>query len=319
MASSAQRELSFSPERLSLSEIAQASSCVVWTLPPFEAEVRARFGDRVYLAPQDPPSAAQLCVIGGGGLIDQAKTLHHNSDKWRKLIAVPVIYGSGAEVSPVAVTHTQTGDKAIEVAPELIPDALAYWPELLDRFSESRLLQASGDVWSHALEGFWSPLADDALRAHGAQLLRDLLDAPELRNDAWFELSARACSLQSQSSVGLIHGIAHVLESKMRSSSAHLPGIPGHAALCATFLLPVLKLHLEQSDKVRGFFTEHRLDADALLAKARERFDPELFASLRPSLVEHWSSVMRDACSRTNPMLIRKRSLAFFENFGAIG
>ena len=59
-------------------------------------------------------------VAGGGTLIDRAKVFRRNNWPALNLVAIPTIWGSGAEVSPVAVL---TGAKKdIHFTDDLIPD-----------------------------------------------------------------------------------------------------------------------------------------------------------------------------------------------------
>src|SRR5688572_18872512 len=62
-----------------------------------------------------------LIVVGGGALMDRAKLVRRSF----RLIVVPSIWGSGAEVSPVAVGE----DKHATVDPQLLPDVRVDWPE----------------------------------------------------------------------------------------------------------------------------------------------------------------------------------------------
>ena len=68
-----------------------------------------------------PEDLDTLIVIGGGTLLDEAKVwrVHHAPEM--RLIAIPSLWGSGAEVSPVAVLNRQ-GKKEILIGDELILD-----------------------------------------------------------------------------------------------------------------------------------------------------------------------------------------------------
>jgi len=158
-----------------------------------------------------------------------------------------------------------------------------------------------------------SPVGSESLREEGATILVALADADIDDAPTMFELSARACRLQSQSSVGLIHGIAHVLEGLLRKAGEH--DVPGHAELCATWLSPVSAFNLERSDKPRALMEAYGLDVDALQAAMRRVFDPTLYRRLLPHLRRHWKTVLRDPCTRTNSVLVRPSSIHFFEGF----
>jgi alcohol dehydrogenase class IV len=226
-----------------------------------------------------------------------------------ELIVIPSIWGSGAEVSPIAVRN-RDGKKEIRMDPKLLPDARLVWPELAAAIPPDRVRVACGDCWAHALEGFLSPLATQALRAELASLLAQMLATPINNDPVWFELGARACAGQARSSVGLVHGIAHTLEGVLR---ARHPGADwGHAKLCSLFLWPVMRFNEQASGKWQQLLAEHGLPPRAILEVLRTLFDAEAYEQALPVLKEQWLSVLRDPCSRTNSALVRPASLDFF-------
>ena len=242
-------------------------------------------------------------VVGGGTRIDAAKLWRYDTGRRIGLVAVPSLWGSGAEVSPVAVGPGVT--KRIVVDPTLVPEARVLWPELADSVPAERVRWACGDAWAHAVEGFLSPLADDAVRADGAALLARLLALPLDRDARWFEASAAACALQARASVGLVHGLAHVLEPRLAAV-----GDPraDHARLCATLLDPVLAFDLAQSPKAAAHFARYGVDLEAVLAIAAALRDDETLRALRPHVDAVWPDVVRDRCTRTNAASVRASS-----------
>ncbi|MFT5124188.1 MAG: alcohol dehydrogenase class IV [Kiritimatiellia bacterium] len=279
-----------------------AASTVLCTTPSCRDRVRA-----VLPFVEAPPEAGQtLIVVGGGGVMDEWKA--HRPDAGYTLVCVPSIYGSGAEVSPVVVLNRPSG-KDIQVAEYFKPDARVYWPELLQSVPAAQARDACGDVWSHALEAFISPLADEALRGELAELINELVDQPLEADPAWFELSARACELQSRCGVGVIHGIAHTLEPVLND-----PKSLGHAALCAILLWPVLRYNREHAEKWTELVYQFDLDEAAIEIIARDLFDPERFERVRSLMSEHWKSILRDPCTRTNGVLVRRNHLDYFLN-----
>jgi alcohol dehydrogenase class IV len=250
-----------------------------------------------------------LIVVGGGKLIDRAKLTAKSRTPHIRLIAVPSIWGSGAEASPIVVMDRE-GRKEITLGAEYIPDERVIYPELARSLSPAAARHACGDCWAHALEGFLSPLADDDLRAELAGLIRDMLRLPIGNDPRWFEASARACAGQAQSSVGLVHGIAHTLEGPLRAVQ---PGAGwGHACLCATFLFPVMELNRRSSGQWAELLGRHALDEKAILGVVRELFDREAYLQALPALAEHWRTVLRDPCTRTNSVLVRPQHLDHF-------
>lgn len=256
-----------------------------------------------------PADLDTLIVIGGGTLMDRAKLWRAEQSPQTRLIAIPSIWGSGAEVSPVAVID-RDGAKEIHVGDELVPDVRCLWPELADGLPGTLARHACGDAWAHALEGFLSPLAEPELQAELAELLGEMAEMALSADPRWFELSARACAGQARSSVGLIHGIAHQLEAPLRSAFPDAGW--GHAKLCSVFLLPVMSFNREHSDKWRRLAEQHDLDEATIFGILLELHEPEAYAQALDFVDEHWMDVLRDPCSRTNSALVRPASKAFF-------
>ena len=246
-----------------------------------------------------------LLVAGGGTVIDQAKVLRSKHPQV-KLAALPTLWGSGAEASPIAVLN-EDGKKVIRMGPELLPDLIVSHPAFAESLSGDLIKQACGDAWSHALEGFLSPLGSDETRSNLAGVLKRMLQHPIDFSPEWFELSALACAGQSKASVGAVHGIAHVLEGIVHW---------GHAKLCSLYLLPVMSFNQMNSPKW-PLLAAHGLQDDAIFAVLRQFFDPQDYRTALPALKDNWMKVLRDPCSRTNSALVRPSDFEFFESFKA--
>jgi alcohol dehydrogenase class IV len=255
--------------------------------------------------------AEWLVVVGGGTLIDEAKALRENRPGL-KLVAIPSIWGSGAEASPVIVL-TRAGRKEIRINPSARPDAVVYWPELSKSVPAERQRAACGDCWTHALEGFLSPLASPDLRDALTQVIRRLVMLPLSFDPQWFELSALACAGQSRSGVGLVHGIAHTLEGPLRAQPPERDW--HHARLCSTFLEPVMRLNQTSSNKWNQLLTEHQLPENEIWKTLRALFEPDSFRAALPVLRQQWREVLRNPCSRTNSVLVRADWLERLESF----
>lgn len=256
--------------------------------------------------PADGLTHPWLLVVGGGTLIDAAKLWRRDTSSPVRIAAAASLWGSGAEASTVAVGP---GDpKRIALGDDLRPDLRVRWPELGLSVPAAQARWACGDVWSHALEAFLSPLAGEALQAELAALLQALMQQALVYSPDWFDLSARACALQAQASVGLVHGMAHVLEPGLRAAGR--PDLAHHARLCATLMYPVLRFNLAQSHKAADRLARHGVDAGALLSAVHALFSPADFDALVPLINERWPQILRDACSRTNVVLVRRDALA---------
>ncbi len=257
-------------------------------------------GLREIHAPGEVGDAPGLLVVGGGTRIDEAKALKHARPALR-LATLPTLWGSGAEASPVIVL-TRDGAKKILIDPAAVPDEVLYDEAVLAPLGETRIRHACADVWAHALEGCFSPLASPALQAELAALLRELLLATVGKDMRWFDWSARAAAGQARSGVGLAHGIAHVLEPVLEGW--------GHARLIAAALPAVLRFNRGQGDKWDCTARELGLDLDAVRRAVDALSEPEEFERLTPNLQTHWMAIARDPCSRMNSVLVRAGGLA---------
>lgn len=281
---------------------------LAWVSKPLHAVVAEVLPFRIVESSAMPPGGVErLVVIGGGTLIDRAKYWRVQASPSTWLLAVPSLWGSGAEASPVVV-HTEGGRKRVAIADAFRPDARAVWPELARSVPLQAARAGFGDVWAHALEALFSPLAGAALQEEIATFLRDeLLPQPFEPAAAWYRLSATACALQSRASVGLVHGIAHELEMPLAAG-----GLPiGHAALCATLLWPVMSFNA-RSPKVQATIARFQLPWEAVCERLRQLHDAGTYLSLLPYLQTHWHAVLRQPLTRTNGALVRPESLAWF-------
>ena len=256
-----------------------------------------------------PKEIGTLIVVGGGTLIDAAKIWRADCRPRARLAAIPSVWGSGAEATRIAVTN-EGGLKKIRVDDALMPDVRAIVPEFAETLTPGMVKNGCGDAWAHAIEGFLSPLAGAEVRNDLAETMRRMLNAGIGNRPEWFELSARAAAGQAQSSVGLIHGLAHVIEGPMRE--AHPAQNFGHAGLCAVLAWPVLAFNTANSDKWGVLCAEYSLDRGAIEQTLRSLHDTEAFDLARPFIKSLWTSILRDPCTRTNSALVRPNHLAFF-------
>lgn len=299
-------------ETISLDYISSLNpeTTIVWATDSVVKIVRERLKLPLMPALSPPPDDIQtLVVIGGGNLIDLAKCWKLNNKPGLRLIAIPSIWGSGAEASPIAVSNFD-GNKVIRFHQGLLPNARAIWPELAQSLSDEQIRFGCGDCWSHALEGFLSPLADHSLRMELATLMGQMLRQPSQRDPVWFDWSAQACNGQAQSSVGLVHGIAHVLEGTIHSTEPYLNW--GHSRLCSIYLWPVMQFNSSSSSKWDDLITEYGLRPESIMSAIRGFFDPDAYIRCLPFLKEQWMRIIKDPCSRTNSVLVRPGSLQFF-------
>jgi alcohol dehydrogenase class IV len=288
--------------RIGLDAVAALEGAAVVAGASVAARAAQRFGAVLDAVPAgDGPVVA----IGGGALIDRVKAaVKRDGAPGRTLVAIPSLWGSGAERSPVIVLDAPDGAKAIGVDPGFVPDHYAYWPELAATVGADARRHGAADALAHALEAAMSPLADAAVRADAVAALAAMLELdPEADADAeaWFVASGEACAIQARAGVGLVHGIAHTLEGPLRAAE---PGAGwGHARIVAAVLGPVARLAARESP--RFAVVAEGVEADALLARADALATPGDLERLAAPLRDHWRTVLRDPCTRTNGFLVR--------------
>lgn len=257
-----------------------------------------------------PGEVGTLVVAGGGSLIDAAKLWRFEHCPGALLAAVPSVWGSGAEATHIAVSNNE-GQKIIRVDDRLAPDVRVVVPELAESLPEDLVMNGCGDAWTHAVEGFLSPLAQDALRCELAGIIREMLAIGLGNRPEWFELSAAAAAGQARSSVGLIHGMAHVLEGPLRRD--HPTGSTfGHARLCSILAWPVTVYNARNSEKWAGLCEAYGIDSAAILETLRKLYDDIAYDILKPRIDVQWPAILRNPCSRTNSVLVRSGNLSFF-------
>lgn len=283
---------------------------VIWTIPQLVDKVKKVLQYPIIIYPSESPYKSNLdslIVIGGGVLIDEAKIWKKENNI--KLIAIPSIWGSGAESSKIAVKNEE-GGKIIFIGEEYLPDVRVQWTELAEGLDDELIKNACGDVWAHTLESFLSPLASDSIRQEAAGILCILIDKDFCVDSEWFELSAHSSAVQAQSSVGLIHGISHVIESKLLVDTKSVKF--GHAALCRYLMLPVISFNMDHTDKVTTLFNKYTIDSEKVINKITELYDDGAYTALQPYIEKHWIEILREPMTRTNCTLVRNNHVNYF-------
>ncbi len=260
----------------------------------------------------DKTEVSGVFLFGGGSMIDAGKAWRQKRQQNIPLLVCPSLWGSGAEVSPIAVVW-RDGKKVPLIDDALLPDAVVYLPEIAPLIPPKMAVYGKGDAFSHAVEGFLSPLAKPPLRSSLAELLRQMIAQANTVDPVWFSLSGRACFLQSQSSVGLIHGIAHEVEPLIMANDG--ASAVGHAAITSTLLFPVLSFVVHRTKAIPGkgkeLFDQYGIDVAILLSIFRSMFDDGLYEKVMLHAKECWRSILRNPCTRTNSALVKSKDLQY--------
>jgi alcohol dehydrogenase class IV len=288
----------------------EKGQAVIWTVPELVDQVRKKFSREPVIFPAEPTLPATFVIaVGGGTLIDFAKIWRKKKAPQAKLAAIPSLWGSGAENSPVAVLNTPRA-KEIVVGEAYLPEFRLIWEELASAVPCDMALYGCGDTWSHALEAFLSPLASPGLRMEVSHLLQRMLEMPLGRDPRWFELSALACAAQAASSVGLVHGIAHTIEIRLKAAFSN--EFIGHSRLCSLYLWPVMRFNQQASNMLATLFSQSGLDTKRVFVIIQGLFHAGDYERFLPILAESWNEIVRNRLTRTNSVLVRPNHLEYF-------
>ena len=112
---------------------------------PFEVLLELpRETTELWVTPAVRARVTEVICIGGGTLLDIAKAWRADRSPAIRLIAVPSVWGSGAEVSPIVVLN-DGGKKMIRMDDRFLPDEVVYWPELAQGLPERVARAGCGD------------------------------------------------------------------------------------------------------------------------------------------------------------------------------
>jgi len=176
-----------------------------------------------------PPDIASALKMGRSGIL--LRQIQGRGDAPRA-VAIPTLFGSGAEVTQFATTFHNGRKVSIESA-EVRPDTAVVNSGLAATAPHSATTAAALDAFCHAIESAWSRSSTAVSREHSARALQHLSkfrwrsDGPYSREDRYAlaagaisaglainltrTTAAHACSYMLTARHGIPHGVACAL------------------------------------------------------------------------------------------------------------
>lgn len=272
-----------------------------------------------------------VIAVGGGSTIDTAKlalaltelgagSLRDLTDRdlpkslRTALVAVPTLFGSGAEASSAAIFQKgANGEKSILFSHALLPSRVILDPNLAGEVAHESFLAGLWDALSHAIEGSVSSLKNSLVMPYAGTAVRSLLrmlseGASVNALDELCEASFFAGVVQNHTSVGLAHAVAHQLNRY---------GIP-HGIATGMLLPSVIELNHSKDATVYGpLLQEARVrsvsELSGLIHSAVKASGVVPSTTVLNTLVRERSEIaigaLNDRTIRTNPVRVTQQDI----------
>jgi alcohol dehydrogenase class IV len=232
-----------------------------------------------------------VVAVGGGSVIDFAKSYKHYSESEIPLVAIPTTAGTGSEATQFAVIYIN-GKKHSLDKPNILPNFAIVDSQLLDGAPQYLKACTALDAYCQAIESFWA--------VGSTRKSRDLaVDAITLINDSIedFVLTNSAVAADQMANAAFISGQAINIS---RTTAAHALSYaittqhnipPGHAVALSIPDLFVANINVteETCQDPRGYtYVRNNMDVLLDLLKINKSNIATFFYSLYDKLGIEW-------------------------------
>lgn len=259
-----------------------------------------------------------LIAIGGGNIIDFSKLLRlkiENPDldissvnqstslkQDLKLITIPSTPSTGSQVTPIAITHNEKGEKMIVVNNGLIPNEVILSPHLLSSLNKNQMAEFICDIFAHSAESYISRMTNSFIQNLAEMNLKKLNENWKLYKEDGNDLSVLDSLAingqiggicQGNAYTGVMHALAHQLEILKKV---------GHSKALLNIIKPVLEWYKKETneeiyDTLINLFNELDL----------EKYKEDIFKDVNKS--ELIKGALLDPSIKTSPIIFNEEKL----------
>lgn len=251
-----------------------------------------------------------VIAIGGGRVLDFSKLLRHSLTYGNfefaetsigrptiSLVAIPTYPGSGSETNGTAAIWKQH-EKLFFTNPTFLPDLVIYDPKLLDTLNERLVALAVADIFTHAVESYFSKKSNLFTRSLAQQAILSLenFDLSDWNSKANKEILFNSGFLAGISVgnafAGACHALAHAYE-RLTSKS--------HGQSVLNFTRANLVYHMQQNPDWKRY-----LDLYDRLGIERYREPKETILSTKEDLID---LALREGVLKTDSIRMKEENL----------
>jgi alcohol dehydrogenase class IV len=202
-----------------------------------------------------------ILAVGGGSAIDAGKLIKNRFNNSAKLVAIYTLPGSATIVSPFAVFDNDEFKIGI-AADNLIPNYSYINAQFIKSIGIDRKIIAVSDIFSHAIESFYSTASNNISRTRSKKALQILTVSKieQLHLDGFIKADIYAGLAERVGLVLFPHAAGHYLTYKF-----HIP----HSIATMYFLLQYLNLLLKKGVNINPKYIQYAEYLYGLLRKKR--------------------------------------------------